>query len=184
MKVKLRFFIALLFFSQLVWSQTSLKFNVATALIGIPNIGFETNISEHFTFQVDATASFWKSVNGGPQEFLMLFPEVRYYTSGAKKGFFVGGHIGGSAYKIQKWNYLNSDYYQKGYSVMYGATIGYQFKIGEKFNLEFFLGGGSQQGYYNGYLVSTDERYENARNFNKSGELLPYRGGLMLVYKL
>ena len=38
--------------------------------------------------------------------------------------------------------------------------------------------------YYKGYLLSTGERYDLAKEYNKSGELIPYRGGLMLVYKL
>jgi hypothetical protein len=31
------------------------------------------------------------------------------------------------------------------------------------------LGGGNQQGFYKGYLLSTGERYETAKNWNKSG---------------
>ena len=99
-------------------------------------------------------------------------------------GLYFGLHIGGSKYKFQKWNYINTDNYQEGYSVMYGGTIGYQVKINDHFSLDAFLGGGSQQGFYNGYLLSTGERYEHARKYNKSGEWLPYRGGIMIVYKL
>ena len=166
------------------YSQTSIKFNAATALVGVPNIGFETNLSKKFTFQFDATASFWKSVNNAPMKFFILIPEVRYYTKEAGKGFFVGAHIGGASYEFQKWNYINSDNYQKGYSILYGITLGYQFIVSPKLNLEIFAGGGYNQGYYKGYLLSTGERYDIAKDYNKSGELIPYRGGLMLVYKL
>lgn len=184
MKNKLKLLVLLVITAQFAWSQSSVKFNLATALIGVPNVGFETKISKKMTFQIDATASFWKSVNGAPQQFLMAFPEVRYYTGKeAGEGFFIGAHIGGSKFKLQKWNYLNTDFYQEGYNLMYGATIGYQFKISDKFNIELFFGGGSQQGYYKGYRLSTGERYDTAENYNKSGEWLPYRGGFMLVYK-
>jgi hypothetical protein len=44
-----------------------------------------------------------------------------------------------------------------------GATIGYQTKINDKFMLDL-LGGGNQQGFYKGYLLSTGERYETAKN--------------------
>jgi Protein of unknown function (DUF3575) len=178
----------LLFFSlvfcPISFAQTTVKGNLMTTLLGIPNFGVETRIGKKFTFQIDVTASFWKSFLNGPQEFVMVFPEVRYYSNKINDGFFVGVHIGGSSYKLQKWNYINTDLYQKGYNVMYGFTVGYQFVLNKKFNLELFLGGGSQQGYYNGYLLSTGERYEFADAYNKSGEFLPYRGGLMLVYKL
>jgi hypothetical protein len=174
----------LLLLVQFSYGQTNLKVNLITALVGIPEFGVETKIAKKLTFQFDVTASFWKSVNGYPQEFVMVFPEIRYYTKNINEGFFIGSHIGGSVYKLQKWNYLNSDRYQKGYNIMIGITLGYQFVVSERFNLELFAGAGSQQGFYKGYFLSTGERYDGAENFNKSGEFLPYRGGLMLVYKL
>lgn len=67
---------------------------------------------------------------------------------------------------------------------MYGLTTGYQFLINEKWNLEIFVGGGSSQGFYKGYKINTNERYDNRDKFNKSGEWILYRGGVMLVYKL
>ena len=166
-----------------VQAQTTVKANVITAL-GIPQLGVETTLGKKTTFQVDALASLWKSINGGPQQVYMVIPEFRYYPKKALEGFYFGLHVGGSAFKIQKWSYINTDYYQKGYNVLYGGTVGYQVKINEKFSMDVFLGGGSQQGYYKGYLLSTGERYEHARTFNKSGEWLPYRGGVMIVYKL
>lgn len=166
-------------------SQTSIKGNLATASILIPNFGIETTLTKHFTFQIDAQASFWESFKGGPAKFLMVFPELRYYPNESKKGFFVGGHIGGSTFNIKKWNYFDLDKRQQGYNVMYGATIGYQFELSNRLNMEVFLGGGNQQGYYKGYYISTGKRYDDyVKKFNKSGEWLPYRAGLMLVYKL
>lgn len=181
--MKKTFLFFLLLSSTFVQSQTSLKAN-ATALIGYPQIGAEIVVGNKTTFQIDALASVWKSINNGPQEIYMIFPEFRYYPKKATEGLYFGLHIGGSKYKFQKWNYINTDMYQKGYSVMYGGTVGYQVRINERFSLDAFLGGGSQQGFYNGYLISTGERYENARNHNKSGEWLPYRGGIMIVYRL
>jgi hypothetical protein len=184
MNVKSLFLVASLFLVSVSYSQTSLKLNAATTLAGIPNIGLETNLSKKFTFQVDATASLWKSINSAPFKLFILIPEVRYYPKEATKGFFVGAHIGGASYEFQKWNYINTDYYQKGYSVLYGITLGYQFEVSSKLNLEVFAGGGYNQGFYKGYLLSTGERYDIAKKYNKSGELTPYRGGFMLVYKL
>lgn len=166
-----------------IQAQTSVKANVTTAL-GLPQIGVETTLGKKTSFQVDALASVWKSINGGPQQIYMVVPEFRYYPKKALEGFYFGVHVGGSAFKMQKWSYINTDYYQKGYNVMYGGTLGYQVKLNDRFSMDVFLGGGSQQAYYKGYLLSTGERYENARNYNRSGEWLPYRGGVMIVYKL
>ncbi len=170
--------------TSVTFGQTRIKGNVATALAAIPNFGIETKIGEKMTFQFDATASFWKSFKGGPMEFTLAFAEVRYYTKDSNKGFFVGAHVGGSQYKIQKWDYRNMDYYQEGIGVMMGATIGYLYPINDHFSLELFLGGGNHQGFYKGYTITTHERIDGAQKYNKSGEFLPYRGGLMLVYKL
>lgn len=180
---KLGFLFILLLSYSFGQSQTAIKGNVS-ALLGFPQIGAEFVLSEKTSFQIDAFASLWKSINGGPQQVYMIFPEFRYYPKKSMAGLYFGLHIGGSKYKFQKWNYINTDNYQEGYSVMYGGTIGYQVKINDRFSLDAFLGGGSQQGYYNGYLLSTGEAYEHARNYNKSGEWLPYRGGIMIVYKL
>jgi hypothetical protein len=51
--------------------------------------------------------------------------------------------------------------------------------------LDIFAGGGWHQGFYHGYYNDgTPGRYEKAPNWNKSGEWLPYRGGVMISYKL
>ena len=57
----------------------------------------------------------------------------------------------------------------------------------EKFNLEIFIGGGSSQSNYKYYNKDEQRIFAISnykRKFNKSGEELPYRGGLMLTYKL
>ena len=50
--------------------------------------------------------------------------------------------------------------------------------------LDGFLGGGWHQGVYQGDQISTGECYETAKKYNKSGKWLPYRGGVMVSYKL
>jgi len=73
---------------------------------------------------------------------------------------------------------------EKGFGYFIGATIGYEKKLNDRFMLDFFLGGGSHQAFYKGYYLSTGERYDKAKNYNKSGEWLPYRGGIMISYRL
>lgn len=182
--MKKLFFLLLLSNIGLLHSQTYVKFNGATALVAIPHVGVETSIGKKTTLQVDLLGSFWESFNGSPIKAVMLFPEVRYHFHEKFNGFYAGAHIGGGAYEIQKWNYANTDKYQKGYSLYLGATIGYEWKLNDKWMLDIFVGGGSQSGAYKGYYKSTGERYDGAKKFNKSGEWLPYRGGVMISYKL
>lgn len=165
-------------------SQSYIKGNAASALLLIPNFGYETKLNSKFSFQLDVTASFWKSFDNSPFEFVIVTPEIRYHFAAIFSGFYLGGHLGGSAFKLQKWEYKNTNYYQEGYNYLIGGTIGYQKHITEKLILEVFIGGGSQQAFYKGYDSVTGKRVEKANDFNKSGEWLPYRGGIMICYKL
>jgi hypothetical protein len=165
-------------------SQTYIKANVFTTLLTIPNIGIETSIGKKSTFQFDVTASFWKSIKGNPRQFYLFIPEYRYHFKEKNNGFYVGAHIGATIFNFQKWNYLNTNKYEEGLGYVMGATIGYKAKINDKLHLDCFLGGGSHQGFYKGYYIGTRERYESAKNYNKSGEWLPYRGGVMLSYQI
>ena len=178
------FFSLVVLFSIQSQSQTYIKVNALTTLLTIPNIGIETSIGKKSTFQFDILASPWKSINGKPQQFYMFIPEYRYHFHEKNNGFYIGTHIGAIKFNFQKWNYLNTDKYQKGFGYIVGATIGYQTKINDKFMLDCFFGGGNQQGFYKGYLLSSGERYDGAEHYNKSGEWLPYRGGVMVSYKL
>ncbi|MGL5111948.1 MAG: DUF3575 domain-containing protein [Flavobacterium sp.] len=168
------------------FGQTYLKLNGATALVGVPNIGIETSIGKKLTFNFDVMTSFWKSFDGHhPMQFYTFTPEVRYHFKEKYNGWYFGGHAGPDVYKIQKWNYWNTNKYEDGFGYRLGATVGYNFKISDKILLDAFVGGGWHQGFYKGYYNDgTPGRYDKAKNWNKSGEWLPYRGGLMLSYKL
>ncbi len=58
--------ITLLFFSFIAYSQTELKFNLATAPLLIPNIGIEVKLSEKLGYQLDTSASFYNDIEGSP----------------------------------------------------------------------------------------------------------------------
>ena len=80
-------------------SQTYIKFNAATALLGIPGIAVEVPISKKFTFQLESTMSFWNSIttnkyNKRPYVFNQIFPEVRYFVKELNKGPYVCRHFG------------------------------------------------------------------------------------------
>ena len=175
-------FLLLLLSFNVLHSQTYLKINGVTAFALIPNIGIETTLKNHLSFQADVSASFWKSINGGPLEFVIITPEIRYHINKDNQGIYFGGHIAGSTFKLQKWNYAETQYYQQGYNYMIGATVGYQKKISNKFLIDIFGGGGNQHAFYKGISLETGERVEKAHDYNKSGEWLPYRGGIMFSY--
>ena len=180
------FFIAGFIFSIHTFAQTYIKINGITALVAIPNVGIETSIGEKTTFSIDAMASFWKSFDGKkPMKFLTVTPEIRYHFKEKYNGLYAGIHLGPDVYEIQKWNYWDSNKYEKGFGYRIGATIGYNAKLNDKLLLDIFVGGGWHQGFYHGlYNDGTPGRYEKVKNWNKSGEWLLYRAGVMISYKL
>ncbi|AZA84809.1 hypothetical protein C1637_18685 [Chryseobacterium lactis] len=176
-----------------------IKGNALFIPIGILNAGVEKQISPKYTIQGDVFISPWKSFAGHEMQFYSASIEGRYYFKEAFKHWYVGANIAFAAYNAQKWNYwnnnnltvtdngdilLSSNLYQKGYSVMLGATGGYQFQLSDRLNLDVYATIGTSQGFYKGYDRTTGLRYDGADKLNKSGEIIPYRGGIMISYKL
>src|SRR5690349_7763759 len=100
--MKKSFLLALLLVSISSFSQTYIKFNAPTTLLGAPQIGVETSLGKKITFQGDVLGTYWESFNGAPLKVLMVFAEVRYHFSGKYNGIYVGGNIGGSKFQFQK----------------------------------------------------------------------------------
>ncbi len=164
-----------------------LKGNALLAPVLIFNVGAEYQLSQRQTLQVDALVSPWKSFRGNHMQVYMGHVEGRHYFRSAFDGLYVGVNAGFGLFDLTKWNYLGTDKFQRGFNFMFGASLGYQWQLNEKWNLDAFLGGGTSQGLYHGYeQVPPDSwiRYDEAEKWNKSGEWLPYRGGLMVSYKL
>ena len=179
--------------------QTELKFNLASALVLVPNVGIEVQLSDRFGYQLDTSASFYDNIEGSPFHMTQIFNELRFYPKTKKnnRSFFIGAHVGYGMYNLRlpKWittivdtEYKEEGSYQYGRNAYYGITLGKKIPLkNERFNLEVFIGGGSSQSNYKYY--NKDEQRIFAitnfkRKFNKSGEELPYRGGIMLTYKL
>ena len=179
-------FIVVLSFS--VKAQTEVKLNILSTAALIPNFGIEIQLGDRSSFQLDVLASFWDSFNGSPLHVNQIFPEFRHYFKPNMLGFFIGGHIGFGMFTLSKYGYP-SNIHQSGRNTYYGLTIGYKTHLNEDWSLEFFIGGGSQQAHYRGYNNDLGQRVDETedftkRPFNLSGELIPYRGGIMFVYRI
>jgi hypothetical protein len=175
--------ILLCIFVTTCYSQTYYKINGLTALVGVPNIGFETSVGNKLTFQLDVGVSFWKSVNGKPLQFALIFPEIRYHFREKYNGFYAGANVGAGLFKFQKWNYSDTNRYQSGFNYMIGAVVGYEKQLGKHWLIDVYLGGGNSQAFYRGYDLVTKERYDLSNGYNKSAEFIPYRGGVMIGYQ-
>ncbi|MEC5171822.1 DUF3575 domain-containing protein [Chryseobacterium nepalense] len=176
-----------------------IKGNALLIPIGIVNLAVEHQLNKKFTIQGDIFISPWKSFDGHELQYYSISAEGRYYFNQAFRHFYVGANIATSAFTLQKWNYWpnepyyndygdvyrSSNLYQKGYSVIFGVTLGYQFKVSERWNIDLYGIVGTSQDFYKGYDRTTGERYDRKDSkFNRSGEILPYRGGVMISYQL
>ena len=163
-----------------------LKGNALFAPIGVINAGLEYQLSENYTLQGDVLISPWRSFTGKHAQIYFGVIEGRYYFKEAFKKWYVGANAGSGVFDITKYNYFGTDLFQRGFTFTFGATVGYQFQWKERWNIDLFLGGGTVQSFYHGYesVPPNIFRYEDANGWNKSGEFLPYRGGIMVSYKL
>lgn len=193
---------------QLGYSQLEAKFNAATALLLIPNAGIELPLGARKSIQLDVLGSFWDEMpllNDTPLHINQTFLEYRWYKEEGLEKWFFGPHIGFGMFSLQKPEFLiiydhyeeisggdsggglpSGNRYQSGRIAFYGVTIGYKKRLNKDWGLEAFLGIGLTQSKYKGY--ANDVRVDVVKNpkdgpFNGSSEVLPYRGGLMVVYK-
>lgn len=196
-----------LFFFQfiIVNGQTQIKGNTLFLPVGIVNLAIEHSLNKHFSIQEEIFVSPWKSFSGKHLQIYMTTVEGRYYFSETMKKWFVGSYFSVSYYNLQKWNYWEerivtdeygipeyledgfirkTEVFQKGYSFVLGINGGYHFAISQHLGLDVFVGIGTSQGLYKGFFKDNYERADDAKKMNKSGEIIPTRGGLMFTYKL
>lgn len=166
------------------YGQTYIKTNPVSPIFSMIHIGVETQLNSKFSLGVDGTQSIAKSHNGKPLEVTLITTELRYYPRGIQKGWFFGAHVAGSHFYLQKYNYYNTNSVQKGYNFMLGGSVGFVFPLTKQLNLETYIGGGNISSFYKGYDYETGIRYDLAKKWNKSGEWLPYRLGINLVYDI
>lgn len=162
------------------------KGNALFAPVGMLNAGFEYQLSDKYTLQADGFISPWKSFAGNHAQVYMGHLEGRYYFEEAFKHWYVGVNGGTGVFDLTKWNYAGTEKFQRGFTFMIGAAVGYQIPWKERWNIDIFLRGGTAQSFYHGYesVPPSFVRYDTAKGWNKSGEFLPYGGGVMISYKI
>ncbi len=156
------------------------KLNVASTLVGVPQVAWERTVADRRSIQVDFMVSPWRSVNGAPLQFGILAGEWRRHARAVGEGPYLGLHLGVVGFRLQKWDYRDTDFYQEGFGAVGGITVGYQWRLRRGGVLDLFVGGGTAQAKYKGYSAITGERYDGESGWNESGDWVPYRAGVML----
>ena len=65
---------------------TTLKLNMAYAVVGVINPQVEFRLTPHSAFQTEFVYSPWQSLGGHPMHFGIFLNEYRYYISERTKG--------------------------------------------------------------------------------------------------
>lgn len=172
--------IILLFCMTYANAQTYIKSNALYWVGLLPNVGVETRLANHFTFNAETVFALWEKVNDRPYLGSQVIVGARYYPKQAFKGFYVGGDVAFDSYNTSKWDHPATDI-QHGVGLYLGITLGYQLPIAKRWNMDFYAGGGWHHGWYWGEDLLTNEPYAL---WNRSGEWIPYKLGVTFAYRL
>jgi hypothetical protein len=176
--------IALSLFAGGIDAQESVRVNLASTFTGIPGIAVDWRVAPRVTRQLDVTLSPWISRNGFPAAFLLVLGEQRWHAQPGGEGFYLGAHLGLSVFRFQKPNRIGRNFYEEGVGVVGGGTLGYEHRLGARTSVDLYFGGGTVQVKYKSYFIETGERADEEAGWNESGELVPYRVGFVVAYRL
>lgn len=128
-----------------------------------PNMAVEVGLAKHVTAELYGAYNSFRIIKKGHTKWKHWFvqPEVRYWTCEKFNGFFVGVHaMGGQfnmvGFKVPPIAYsFNDSYLDKLHNYRYegdfvggGISLGYQFVISPRWNIELSLGGGYNHVWY------------------------------------
>lgn len=113
-----------------------------------PNLSLEFGVSKKFTIDVGAGYNPFEFSNNKKFKHWLVQPEFRYWTCERFNGWFFGLHAHGGEYNVAALDlpfgiFKNlKDYRYEGYFVGGGLSAGYQWMLGNRWNLEASIGAG------------------------------------------
>ena len=138
-------------------AQIAIKNNLLYDATTTPNIGMEIGVGRKTTAQLTYGLNPWKFSDDKQIRHWLLMPEFRWWTCSRFNGHFFGIHAMGGEFNAQGTrNYLGifDDIETKRYEGWYvggGITYGYQWILGEHWNLEASIGVGYDYIQYKKY---------------------------------
>lgn len=174
-------------------AQTYVKLNGLYALAGVVNPAVEFAVSPHSTVQAEIVVSPWNSIRGKHMTFGILMGEYRRYFKEHSRGWYLGANLGMMAFDMSK-PYLAhgsikfENRYCKGYGMMIGLCVGYEYQFCERWLVDAFLGWAWMDSHYNGYSFDGEiDMYphrpvqpKHPDPFNGSSEWYPNKIGVSI----
>ena len=177
--------------------QGYVKLNALYAALGVINPAVEFAITPKSALQTDIVISPWKSINGKHMNFAIFMGEYRRYFKAHNDGWYLGANIGMMAFDMTKpfikdWKLQFEDRYCKGYGMMLGLCVGYEYRFRERWLVDAYFGWAWMDSHYNGYSFEgeTDmyphrpEQPEFPDPFNGSSEWYPNKIGISIGYRI
>ncbi len=176
-------------------AQTYVKLNGLYALVGVINPAFEFTLSPKSTFQTELVISPWRRIGSDSKHMLfgIFMNEYRRYFRQHNDGWYLAGNVGMMAFDMSKPEFRNGklileDRYCKGYGMMFGLALGYEYKFRERWLLDVYLGWSYMLSRYNGYSMDGEiDMYPHRSNqpeipdpWNGSAEWYPNKIGLSI----
>lgn len=179
--------------SRTATAQTYVKLNGLYALAGVVNPAVEFAVSPHSTVQAEIVVSPWNSIRGKHMTFGILMGEYRRYFKEHSRGWYLGANLGMMAFDMSK-PYLAhgsikfENRYCKGYGMMIGLCVGYEYQFCERWLVDAFLGWAWMDSHYNGYSFDGEiDMYphrpvqpKHPDPFNGSSEWYPNKIGVSI----
>lgn len=172
-------------FSLYTNGQVAVKTNVVMDAFRLPNLGVEIGLSKKFTLDVPVYYNPWKFSDSKQMKLFMVQPELRYWLCEKFNGHFFGAHLMGGAYHTKGidplfalWDDMK-DYRYKGKFYGAGVSYGYQFILGNHWNLEATAGIGYARVDYEKYSCKDCEARLDKGKKNYFG---PTKAAVSLIY--
>lgn len=187
---KVLLFLVSLMASISIYSQVAIKTNVAMDALAMPNIGLEIGLGKKYSLDIPVYYNPWDQVmwqNDDKKLFrlFMVQPEFRYWLCDKFNGHFFGLHGMAGAYNttgidlpFTPFDNLG-DYRYKGEFYGGGISYGYQFILGQHWNLGLTVGLGYAYVNYKKYPCVECAEVEDKGHKNYFG---PTKAALNLIY--
>lgn len=164
--------IALLFSASLSAQKFALKNNLVYDATLTPNLAFELGLGPKTTLELGGGYQWWDYNEDPGKKFrhYLIQPELRFWSCERFNGFFWGIHLHGGEFNVAgiklPFGAFPSlkDHRYEGYFYGAGVSIGNQWILGKRWNLEASIGAGYARYHYDKFKCG------NCGEFLKDGD--------------
>ena len=170
---------------KITYPNIAIKSNLLYDATTTINLGAEFGLGKKTTFEIPINLNAWDMSDNKKFKHWMVQPEFRFWSCEVFNGFFWGMHghagqfnVGGLKLPFGAFPTLEDHRYE-GYFYGAGLGLGYQWILGNRWNLELGIGAGYTRFEYDKYKCQQcgEKLKEGGRNY-----IGPDRVALSLIY--